>query len=79
MATAKEVRAAFIERSAPESATRVVDEFVLEQFDQYRLGEHPAVLEMLEAITATEPNLAFCRRAKGKAYKLLRDAQAIAA
>ena len=79
MATAKEVRSAFIGRSAPESATRVVDEFVLEQFDQYGLGDHPVVLEMLEAIAAPTANLAACRQFKGRAYKLLREAQAVTA
>jgi hypothetical protein len=76
MATPNEIRSAFIERSAPGSATRSADEFVLEQFDQNGLGEHPEFLRMLDAITSEEPNLAHCRQAKGKAYRLLRNAQA---
>lgn len=66
-------RKAFLARSEPDSATRLMDEAVLEQFDRADLGEHPKFIAMLEALISLELSLTKIRKAKSEAYKLLEE------
>ncbi len=63
-------REAFLNRSEPLSATRVMDEAVLAQFDNAGLGNHPDFLAMLEVLVSDDPSTNF-RAVKARAYRLL--------
>ena len=67
--TANVIREALLARSEPDSANRLVDEFVLDQFDQAGLGEHPTFLKFLAATVNIDA--ADWKTAKNAAYSVL--------
>ena len=72
--TANVIREAFLARSEPDSANRLVDEFMLDQFDQAGLGEHPTFLKFLA--TTVNIDAADWKTAKNAAYSVLGKARA---